>query len=211
MMPNRQFVRASELPFSTEELDKKRRAARAVGQLNNFSEKVRAVNEQQDYNLFGIDDLPVQGIKVATGHLVQADITTAVAHLPRTTVVQDPLNRTLSHYRHWREARGMMWWHDGSVPYDDNVSFETFASDPMITNYQARQLGDLAMHTIGVVDKLTEFLEEIGLKPGVTVPYLNTRIGSETLPLDNGFVREFVEINNKDYELYAAAAQRFAA
>ncbi|MGC1176837.1 MAG: hypothetical protein WA843_02100 [Candidatus Saccharimonadales bacterium] len=209
MMPNRQFVRASELPFETEELDKKRRAARAMGQLNAFSEEIRAVNRQREYSFFGLDDLSHQGIRVATGHLMPVDITDTVAHLSRTTVVQDPLIRALSHYEHWREASGTMWWHDGTVPYADDVSFEAFASDPMITNYQTRQLGSLTFRAMGVVDKLTEFLEEIGLDPGLTVPHLNPNANNETPSMDKAFVKEFIDMNSKDYELYTAAGQRF--
>jgi hypothetical protein len=211
MMPNRQFVRASELPFGTEELDKKRRVARAVGQLNAFSEEVRVINKQRAYNFFALDDLNALNIQVATGHLTQADITNTVAHLPRTTVLQDPLTRAFSHYGHWRDARGTMWWHNGTVPFGDDVSFETFASDPMIMNYQARQLGGLTFRAVGVVDKLPEFLEEVGLNTDITVPHLNSGISDEAPRIDRGFIREFVDINREDYELYTVARQRFAA
>ena len=128
-------------------------------------------------------------------------------HLPRTTVIQRPLARALSHCGHWREAKGSMWWHDGAVTYSEDVSFETFASDPMIVNYQSRQLGDLSFQTIGVVGKLTGFLEDIGLDASVTVPYLNTSLGHEMPSIDHGFMYEFVEMNTKDYELFTTASQ----
>lgn len=95
------------------------------------------------------------------------------------------------------------------MTYSDDVSFETFASGPMIVNYQSRQLGDLSFQTIGVVGKLTGFLEDIGLDASVTVSYLNTSLGHEMPSIDHGFMDEFVEMKTKDYELFATASQRY--
>jgi hypothetical protein len=202
MMPNRQFVRASELPFKTEELDKRRRAARVMGRLPAFSETIRTVNQQQDYNFFTLSALSAQNIRVATGHLVPTDISDKAAALPLTTIVRDPLERAVSHYRHWQEARGEMWWHDGSLPYADDVSFEVFANDPALVNYQTRWLGNLAFCAVGTTEKMPEFLEEIGLRSRIPIPRLNLRIGEAALAIDKGFTREFIELNSQDYELY---------
>lgn len=204
-----QLVRISELPFAnTERLDKIRRVARRFGLLNLYSAGVHLLNRGGIRETFDISTLETQNIQVATGHFTHNDITETVMHLPRTTLLREPLARAWSHYGHWREAKGNMWWHSGDVPYADDVSFETFATDPALANFQAKHLGDLGFVVIGTTTDLPGFFEEIGLNPGTSVPKLNPGQHQGLPDFDPGFRRDFAEINAVDYALYEAAAHK---
>ena len=203
MMPERSFVKTSELVFDTEELDQLRRIARKRQTLPQFSIMVQRMNKDQYYSTFGLEDILNQNISVATGHIRHTDLVSSASALDHTTVVRDPLQRAWSHYVHWREARGSMWWHDGTVPYSDEVSFEAFVNDPALANYQSNYLGKLACAEIGSANKLDQFIARLGLNGSVTVPKLNTGL-YEALPnFDSAFIRNFTELNRADYELFA--------
>lgn len=209
MMPDRKLVRTSDLPFKTEELDKARRTARETGQLISFSARINAINKEKAYGSFVLSELEAQGIKLAIGHFVHSDIVKTIDHLPRTTVIRDPLERTWSHYSHWKEAQGTMWWHEGEIAYSDQVAFETFAMDPRLANYQTKRLGSLNFKAVGITDKLPEFLEEIGLDLGSGIPTLNPGRYHQVPVFDSGFLEDFKELNAEDYKLYEEVVQKF--
>jgi hypothetical protein len=205
LMYERNVVRASELPFDTEELDKARRQARETGQLSQFSARIDAMNRGKVYDAFPLSEIGKKGIELATGHFVPTDITEVISGVTRTTVLREPLERAWSHYFHWKEAKGSMWWHDGDVSFSDDVTFERFVTDPKLMNYHARYLGDLGYAAIGVTNNIPAFLEEIGLEPDLRVPSLNSGRYKEMPTFDSGFLRDFKEMNAVDYEMYEEA------
>ena len=205
MMPDRQLVRTSDLPYETEELDRARRIAREAGQLSLFSAQVNAINQEKVIDTFPLSEMVTRGIALATGHFAHTDILTAVADLPRVAIVRDPLARMWSHYTHWQEAKGTMWWHDGNVLYSDNASFEAFATDTALANYQSNRLGGIDFAVVGTTNNLPAFLVEVGLDANNHIPKLNSGNYHEFPALDPGFVRDFTDMNTADYELYEAA------
>ena len=207
MLPEREFVKTSELPFGTEELDLLRRTAREQHLLPQFSTMVQRMNQNRYYRTFPLGDIETEDVVVATGHIRHGDISSSVAHLAVTTVVREPLERAWSHYVHWKEASGSMWWHDGSMSFSEDVGFETFALDPALQNYQAAYLGKLACHTIGTADNLEAFLEHIGAARTPNIPRLNSGLYPEIPVFDLGFLRAFAEYHSQDYELYESAKQ----
>jgi hypothetical protein len=197
------------MPVSnTERLDRARRVARSIGLLNLYSAGVHHLNKRNTAETFGLSNLEAQNIQVATGHFTYEDIAEGVTGFPRTTVLRDPLARARSHYAHWQEARGNMWWHDGSVPYGDKVSFEDFATDLAIANYQTKRMGGLGFAIIGTSDNLPGFFEEIGIDLERTIPRLNPGKYRDVPNLDPGFMRDFTELNAADYVLYESVIQK---
>jgi hypothetical protein len=207
MLPERTLVKTSVLPFKTEQLDELRRVAREQHFLPQFSTMVQRINKNQYYDAFKLEAVVEHDVSVATGHIKHTDITDSVAQLDVTTVVRDPLERIWSHYAHWQEAQGTMWWHDGSIGYSDSVTFEKFASDPLMTNYQSAYLGSLACAVIGIADALPQFMEQVGVGNTPAIPQLNTGSYRSMPKLDVGFIRDFTENNRVDYELYQQALQ----
>jgi hypothetical protein len=99
-----------------------------------------------------------------------------------------------------------MWWHDGTVPYADSVSFACFVADPQMQNYQTRCLGGLTFDIIGRTDMMPYYLEAMGADPSQAVMRLNP--GKASMPtLDPGLVRDFMATNVADCTLFESAAQ----
>lgn len=203
LMPTRRLIKTSDLPFDVTHLDMARRAARRVGLLKPFSAAIRRIN--RDRAGFSLTELEEHDIQLAIGHFMSSDITEPVADIPRTSVVREPLARMRSHFSHWQEAKGSMWWHKGTIPYGEGVAFEDFATDPALANYQAGCLGGLTFEAIGVADNLPAFLESQGIEPDTPVPTLNPGKRYPRATPDPGFMRDFAELHAADYELYETA------
>jgi len=206
LLPDRSLVQTSDLPFKTESLDRIRRIARGAGLLNLYSAGVGAINRRRLTKTFSLSAIEQQDIALATGHFTHTDIVDGdVEHLPRTTILRQPLERTWSHYGHWREAKGAMWWHKGGVTYTDDTSFETFALDPQLANYQSLCLGNLSFAAVGVSTNLPAFFEKLGIQPPRAIPVLNP--GRTNMPtFDPGFIRDFEALHAEDYARYEAAS-----
>lgn len=205
LRPDDQLVRASDLPFKVEQADKGRRLTRNLRILYIYTKGISLINRISADAAFDLSSMERVGIDVAVGHFTPGHITEPIAHIPRTTILRDPLSRTWSHYAHWRDSRGTTWWHEGSLPYSEGVSFEDFALDPSLANYQSGRMGNLGFNVIGVSSNIPGFFEEIGLGRDAYLPVLNPGRYKETPPMDPGFVRDFEEANRADYELFAAA------
>lgn len=205
LMPEGHLLRTSDLPFESEQLDKARRIARMFGLLHVYSSGLRIINKKLIPQGFDFASLLQQDISVVTGHFESADIPESLLHLPRTTVIREPLARMWSHYTHWREARGNMWWHKGSVPFDKNTQFETFALDPELANYQSSRLGDLGFVAMGTTANLADFFEQIGVDPATRVPSLNPGRYKMPAGFNPGFLQQFDELHSADYALYDKA------
>lgn len=201
------LVRMRDMPFTNvERLDKVRRISRRLGLLNAYSAVLGAVNKRTITNPFILESIESQNIQVATGHFKPEDIKEEVNHLPRTTIVRDPLDRMRSHYNHWREAQGNMWWHSGEVPYGDDVTFEKFATDAELANYQTKYIGHLGFAVIGSTVDLPRFFNDLGMN-STSIPILNPARHNANTEFDPGFVREFREMNEADYELFEKVSQ----
>jgi len=207
LLPGQKLVKTSELPFGTEELDVLRRTAREQHLLPQFSTMVQRMNQIKYYETFELADIVDREIAVATGHIRHTQVPDAVAHLAVTTVVRNPLERAWSHYSHWQEAAGTMWWHDGSIPFSEDVTFESFAFDPALQNYQANYLGSIACATVGIASNLELFMERVGIAQVPKVLQLNGGLYENLPHFDPGFVHEFEAFHAADYDLYQEALE----
>jgi hypothetical protein len=128
------------------------------------------------------------------------------------TVVREPLDRMVSHYRFLQQQKGydhrLRGWMKGQ---DAELPFSEFALDQSVQNFQTRYTGTepnrYAM--IGTVERFDDFLHTMGLSPvNESGPRLNvTRsVQADTsIVNDPGFVREFQAAHTADYEFYQAA------
>lgn len=133
------------------------------------------------------------------------------------TVVREPLDRMISHYRFLQQQRGydsrLRGWMRGQNP---DLSFSDFALDPSVHNFQTRYTGadPKRYELLGTVERFPAFLTAAGLVEAddATVPYHNkttwTGRPSEPLLNDPGFQRDFQVTHAADYEFYQAALDR---
>jgi len=198
------MIRMSDMRFDIEALDKARRLARSLGMLKPFSSVIRSIDGSSSASTFSLAQLREHSIHLATGHFTAEDIDSGSEAFPRTTLVRDPLLRMWSHYRHWQEAKGTMHWHRGSVPYTRKATFQEFSLDPLMHNYQASCLGGLDFEVIGNSYDLGGFLDKLGFG-STDIPILNPGKHNGMPHLDAGFIREFEDCNQLDYNLYYRA------
>jgi hypothetical protein len=125
--------------------------------------------------------------------------------IPAVTVVREPLERSWSHYQHWKRTQGR-FVRRNTLPYSDDTTFETFAMDERHKDYQSRFLGGLTLDHIGVSEQLPALFEELGLRvPDADALHLNAGNHGDMPEFDSGFARDFVDQNRKDYELFQKA------
>jgi hypothetical protein len=89
---------------------------------------------------------------VIMGHFVADQFDEQLGDRPkvRAVVLRDPLERMASHYDHWKRYKGHSIWRV-NVPYDPTMSFEDFATLPVMQNYQLQALGRLGLEDFDVV------------------------------------------------------------
>lgn len=158
-----------------------------------------------------LSQLPDLDFKVVSGHLDGDTIQASGLTYPVVTVVREPLERTVSFFRHWQRSNGQMF----SAFFGEHsktAAFEDVALNPPLHNFQSRWIGDVALARIGVVDRLAEFLNSIGLpQPDGRVLIANQDPSGQATPdFDEGFLRTFVECNAEDYELYQRTCDSWA-
>lgn len=125
------------------------------------------------------------------------------------SVVRDPLERSWSHYKYWREHKGDVG--QRVVPkFKEDMQFEEFALLPEMINYQTSALGkDLSIYEfIGIANKLDEFAIRAGLiSTGEITPVLN-KLNQRKLPeLSPEFLKKFKDLNKDDYDLFSYASR----
>jgi hypothetical protein len=150
---------------------------------------------------------------VITGHLTGDRFAGIIApeSARYTSVLRNPLDRTYSHYQHWVRSRGLARFR--FMPkYRPDIVFEDFALSPELHNYQTTALGvdPARFAVIGLSHKLSEYFEELGVPRDTTViPHINISTYQRAVSLDRGFISDFEQLNQSDYELYQDACDRW--
>lgn len=128
-----------------------------------------------------------------------------------TSVLRDPLERMKSHFQHWKDTTGKVPFRV-KVPFDKSMTFEQFALLPELQNYQLHALGFDAHRygTIGVIDHLPEYLEELGLIDMFDeVPRVGVANYGDFEAPSAAFIARFQEFHNLDYELYTQVSAQW--
>lgn len=161
---------------------------------------------------FRPEEIP-SDFRAITGHLTGDRFAHILSPLEAkyTTVLREPLARTRSHFEHWRRTRGLARFRF-CPEFKEDLRFEEFALLPELQNYQTVAMGIPAnqFSTIGVVDNLDEYLEELELiAPAQTAPYINKATYPANTTYDKGFIRDFRQANQVDMELYVAIYEKW--
>ncbi len=147
-----------------------------------------------------------------TGHFNARDVERwGLADQTVVSVIREPLQRTWSNYNQWQRTHAIGGGKEWEERFSRGQSFEDFALDPSMQNFQTRQLGNLPLRALGIQEALPEFLEEIGLNVPVNLPHLNVHTGAAMPNLSPSFMNEFATLNTEDYALYAATRERYFA
>lgn len=132
------------------------------------------------------------------------------------TVLREPLERTISHYRylqaHRHRDRRFFGW---MKPEGLSLSFEEFALSASVKNFQTKYAGtDFGRYElIGTTEKMNDFMIQIGLIDSTAkMPRYNQT--DQKLPVpkisnDAGFISEFKDFHSIDYAMYDKAAAQF--
>ena len=135
----------------------------------------------------------------------------------RTVVFRDPLDRMISHYKYWKESRGVTN-HRVNIPFEPETTFTKFASSKCMQNFQTAAMGSLRIEdfdVVGVTQSLQLFINRF-LESNLldrkfmdnTLLNLNispSRINHEQLEIDQSFLRKFKNENELDYVNYNLA------
>lgn len=161
----------------------------------------KTVRASENLLAFPPRKIPRKNFDVLTGHFNSNQITDwGLQDLPVVTLVREPLDRAWSQYNHWRRTEGKAGFvPEDFIPFDDAVSFESFALQDELSNYQVRTLGSLSIRLTGVVEALPEFLEELGINQ---TPWVNMGTYESKPDFAKSFIQEFTSANMQDYELY---------
>jgi hypothetical protein len=128
------------------------------------------------------------------------------------TVVREPLERMVSHYRYMQQNRRLPRPFKGWMVYGDAAQpFDAFALSEPVRNVQTSYTGtELATYEgVGISEDLDGFLRRIGmLATSAVAPQL--RVGAQpfertALLRDPGFRRAFEDFHADDYAFYEAA------
>lgn len=128
------------------------------------------------------------------------------------TVLRNPLDRMVSHYRYLKQLdhkmAKMRHWGAGHNPHRP---FTEFALDERLQNYATKFTGtDLGRYAlVGTFERLDDFCNAIGLSiPGQLAPNLNEgKWHGQVNGIDDpGFVRDFEKFHSLDYETYHQVA-----
>ena len=170
-------------------------------------------------NNYALDKLP-NHCSIIHGHFVADKFDGVVMNPLRTVVLREPLERMLSHYKYWKEAKGITN-HRISVPFDDNLSFVEFSSQECLRNFQSSAFGSLELRDfdlVGVTQHLSNFVDKfIKMYPKKMkdfkeeVKRLNTSPQSsadyDRFGIDEHFIKRFKIENEIDYSNYYHALE----
>lgn len=148
-------------------------------------------------------------------HTMFDDMTPA-REVRKFTVLRDPLDRMVSHYRYLQSyqkvGRHLLGW---MQHHDSSLSFADFALNESTQNFQTKLTGTniKEYEAVGLTDHLPEFLCLAGLADRVTkMPHHNKTQGCAVDPVvnDPGFGREFRDFHADDYAMVEAARAALA-
>lgn len=151
------------------------------------------------------------------GHFVADKFDNLISNSFRTIVFRDPLDRAISHYKYWREAKGVTN-HRIDIPFDEKMTFQEFYLVPCMQNFQTTALGKLEIKDfdlVGVTEQLDRFVDKFGNMRHMRSDFLN--LGLRRLNIsptissnsqfydDFGFIKKFKSFNQLDYYNYNLA------
>lgn len=188
--------------------------------LLNAIYKMVANYEAQRLPRYEITELP-ESARALHGHFNSDffdDTHTPTIH---TVVMREPLERMVSHFRHWQRRKGTTNMRT-NIPYDGNLSFYEFAMLPELRNFQTNSLSgkDLkSFDLVGVTELLDEHAQGLvsiaqeldgvernpeNFKPKTLNRTPNTH---SVLDIDGNFLQCFRVFHRLDYENYSLAQE----
>lgn len=201
------FVRTSELRIDPVKADRLRNIAKSLGIFGFIKRHVQTADNLRSVESIKLDDLSNIDFKVATGHVKTTQITASDTGLPITAIVREPLDRAWSHYRYWQSSPHTIVWHPPEINDKANTPFEEFALHPAVSNFQALWLGTHPVMTLGTLETLPDFLEQVGIDTAASIPRLNAGKPASLPHVGSSFRHEFENTHKLDYELYEAARE----
>ncbi len=157
--------------------------------------------------------------QVIHGHFKADKFDLKVANPFRTIILREPLERTMSHYKYWKKAKGVLN-HRINIPYQENMHFRDYALLTEQQNFQSNSFGSVDLKdfdVVGVTEKFGDFLLDLIKKRGrqdfvlTKIPRLNESKWSSSFKefdIDDNFVKKFKSINELDYENWQKASER---
>jgi hypothetical protein len=148
------------------------------------------------------------------GHF-QPDLFKGVLENPFMSVLlREPLERTVAQYLAWKRTKGKVHWRI-DIPYQHNMTFNEFAFQNELQNFQFKSLGDKRLgdfDLIGVAECLDGFIMQLhGEEPKRNaIQPIQGRIQEsryKKLGITEAIKEEYKEYNRKDYDLYNLAKE----
>lgn len=132
-----------------------------------------------------------------------------------TIVIREPLQRTISHFQHWKDAKGTMNQRE-QIPYDPRMTFRDFAFLDSVINWQTRALENKSLSSfnlVGVTERMENFQRQLDILFGSStnrktgsLKHLNRSVyDTRNLHITSEFKREFQQKYSPDVDLYAEA------
>jgi len=164
-----------------------------------------------EYQLSELPAIP----KVIHGHVCASQFSNYFSNSIFTTIIRDPLKRSLSHWLHYHRLRGELknvrW--GTKLPIIPDISFREFAFLPELQNLQTERCSPLLLsdfYQVGVLDPpfgLDQFIRSFAEDFRKKLPLLNRTTNLIDIPptIDTKFLDKFKEFHALDYRLYSNA------
>lgn len=156
-------------------------------------------------------------ILIVHGHFKADRFKNIVSNPYYTVVIRNPLTRMISHYNHWKSAKGRNQSRI-NVGFDPSMTFEDYALLPIFQNYQSQALGGRSLTNfdiVGITEDITSFSRSyfnLFIKEGYIAPYeqfpgIQKLNQSHTYNVQTGktFLKRFRKFHDIDYGLYEQA------
>lgn len=177
------------------------------------------INHLSNRSLGGMQKKIPTNCSVIHGHFVADSFDDVISNPFRTVILRDPLDRMLSHFKYWKEAKGVTN-HRIDIPFDGKMTFNDFQSAQCLQNFQSSALGNLSIRDfdlVGVTQNLPNFISEFtrkcpieGRAVGGELKKLNAspkRTDYAQFGIDAHFMKAFKHNNELDYFNYNCALE----
>lgn len=163
-------------------------------------------------------DVVPESVVLVHGHFLANRFDKIVTKPIRTVVIREPLARMYSQYDHWKRAKGRNQWRV-MIPYDDTMTFETFALLPQLQDYQTQALAGKKLSEFAIVgvtermDLFTKSLTKLFIRHGLLEKKMKKESVQKRNPRKNNykvsktFSKKFEAFHKRDYLLYKQAKE----
>lgn len=176
---------------------------------------IRSLSFEDHYK--DVDLLFSKKWKMIHGHFSADRFDDVVDNPFKTVVLRNPLERTYSHFKYWKKARGILNQRV-KIPFDPKMNFMDFALREEMQNFQTKALGKNNLSdfdVVGVTESALDFLSRIAKMRNLDIPrsnplhHLNKSGGNslESLSLNRDFLKKFTLLNELDYAVYNCAKE----